>query len=456
MDGFLDGGDVLFGEARGRRRRPVHGFNLRHRRDDWIENTSVTNGTAYYYVVSATLNGQESANSNEASATPGGISPAPTNLTATLQNGNVALQWTASNGAATYNVYRGTAHGQESAPPIGTGVAGTAYSDSGLLRGNTYYYQVTAVNSSGESTRSNEAAVGIYAFRVTDMTPGAISLEWDSVVGVPGSPDLSGSPNPSSYSLTRSPGGVPVVVSPATATSATDTFTVAYGTTYTYTLTASIYKVNASGYGFGLDHNTVQTLTVTPQRLPVSDDQAVNGRLDPRYSIATYLNYQFKNSDYNGGLFTGYASDPSTIGRSFLRFSAPALTGSDHLWCGSINLYCTGALAAPPVTSPIGCQLVPDNQWTASSINWGSAPFVNPTAAQVVTSVTYNPADSTVSPWSRWPMTSTILDQILTSQPLCFAVTSTQETTNGPNWMYFARKEYNSADGPFILYGYGQ
>src|ERR1019366_1330835 len=73
--------------------------------------TTVTNGTPYYYVVQAVNSNGASGNSNQASTTPTGPPVAPTNLTATAGNAQVLLSWTASSGATSYNVLRGTASG---------------------------------------------------------------------------------------------------------------------------------------------------------------------------------------------------------------------------------------------------------------------------------------------------------------------------------------------------------
>jgi hypothetical protein len=119
--------------------------------------TGLTNGTKYFYVVSAYNSAGESANSSEVNATPVApvIAPAiPAGLLATPGNAQVSLTWTASSGASSYHVKRSTTTGsgytQIAAP------TGAAYSDTGLTNGTKYFYVVTAVNSAGESANSSE------------------------------------------------------------------------------------------------------------------------------------------------------------------------------------------------------------------------------------------------------------------------------------------------------------
>lgn len=83
---------------------------------------------------------------------------APVNLAATAGNGLVTLSWVPSAGAAYYNIYRGTSPGGEDNTPIATGVTATAFTDTGLPNGTTFYYVVTAANAAGESGPSNETA----------------------------------------------------------------------------------------------------------------------------------------------------------------------------------------------------------------------------------------------------------------------------------------------------------
>jgi hypothetical protein len=90
------------------------------------------------------------------------FSPAsPSTLKATAGNAQVTLSWSApsSNGSpavAKYNIYRGTSSG--GGQFLGQTVGLLTYTDTAVTNGTTYYYQVTAVNSIGESARSNEVS----------------------------------------------------------------------------------------------------------------------------------------------------------------------------------------------------------------------------------------------------------------------------------------------------------
>jgi len=82
---------------------------------------------------------------------------APTGLTATAGNSQVALTWNAAAGATSYNVYRSTTPGGEGATPLVAGVTSTSYTNTGLANGTAYYYKVAAVNGGGTSAQSTEA-----------------------------------------------------------------------------------------------------------------------------------------------------------------------------------------------------------------------------------------------------------------------------------------------------------
>ena len=119
--------------------------------------SGLTNGTLYYYVVTAVNTYGESGNSGEASAKPAAnVPPAPTGLTATAGNTQVSLAWTLSVGATSYNVKRATTHGGPYTQ-VANALA-TFYTDPLLTDGTKYYYVVTGVNSSGESGNSSEVS----------------------------------------------------------------------------------------------------------------------------------------------------------------------------------------------------------------------------------------------------------------------------------------------------------
>lgn len=119
--------------------------------DTSYTDTGLTNGTTYYYVVSAVNSEGESGNSDEVNATPVGT---PT-LTASAGDTQVTLTWNAVAGATGYNVKRAGAAGG-SYTTIQSNFSGTSYTDTGLTNGTTYYYVVSAVNTGGESPNSNE------------------------------------------------------------------------------------------------------------------------------------------------------------------------------------------------------------------------------------------------------------------------------------------------------------
>ena len=124
-----------------------------------VTDTALTNGTTYYYVVSALDAAGESANSAQVSAVPAGtasVPAAPTGLTATAGNAQATLTWSASSGATSYHVKRATASGgpyaQVAAPTAAT------VTDTALTNGTTYYYVVSALDAAGESANSAQVS----------------------------------------------------------------------------------------------------------------------------------------------------------------------------------------------------------------------------------------------------------------------------------------------------------
>jgi cellulose 1,4-beta-cellobiosidase len=123
--------------------------------------TGLTNGTTYYFVVSASNGNGESANSSAVSAIPGApVLGAPTGLLATAASSSqINLSWTGVADATGYNLYRSTSPGVAitAANRVGTSTT-TSFTDTGLLPSTTYYYKATALKVSLESAASNEVS----------------------------------------------------------------------------------------------------------------------------------------------------------------------------------------------------------------------------------------------------------------------------------------------------------
>ncbi len=122
--------------------------------------TGVTNGTTYYYQVTAVNSaGAQSSPSNEASAIPAAIPAAPSNLTATAVSvKQINLAWI-NNTTNQDGVYIERSLDGINFSQIAT-VSGTttSYANAGLARQTTYYYRVRSHNGAGYSSYSNTAS----------------------------------------------------------------------------------------------------------------------------------------------------------------------------------------------------------------------------------------------------------------------------------------------------------
>jgi len=152
--------------------------------------TGLTNDTTYYYVVTALdSSGNESTYSAETSATPSAPAPdttapaAPTGLTATAGDTQVDLDWAdnTEDDLASYKVYQSTTIGGPYTEVATTTVSD--YTDTGLTNDTTYYYVVTALDTSdNESPASSEASAIPQAGATTTIHVGDL----DGVVKIKG------------------------------------------------------------------------------------------------------------------------------------------------------------------------------------------------------------------------------------------------------------------------------
>lgn len=153
--------------------------------------TGLTNGTTYYYVVTAVNIEGESAVSSEASAAPVDSSAAnvpstPTGVTAAGGDGQVTVSWSPSSGATSYNIYWNTS-GSVTTADSAVISAPSPYVHMGLTNGTTYYYAVTAINNDGESALSTEVSATTGGSDAPPATPtglqaaaggGEVVLSW--------------------------------------------------------------------------------------------------------------------------------------------------------------------------------------------------------------------------------------------------------------------------------------
>jgi len=154
-------------------------------------------GTTYYYKVSS-YNGRVEGSSTGFYSVTTQLS-SPTGVTATASNttSNITIQWSSVTSATGYRIYRNTSS-SGNYTYIGTSST-TSYTDAGLSTGTTYYYKVSAQNSSVESSLSSYVSATTYSMNAptnvyarADSEECSIVITWSSV------------PNATEYRISRS------------------------------------------------------------------------------------------------------------------------------------------------------------------------------------------------------------------------------------------------------------
>ncbi len=239
---------------------------------------------------------------------------APSIISVITNFGQVTLTWSTVNSATNYYLKRSTNSGGAYST-IFSG-SSTNYNDTNIVNGTTYYYVVSAINSSGEGPNSAEVSATPLAppaptFVTVIANYGVVSLTWSTVPGA-NSYNLRRSTTNGSYTLITSTGG----------TSYNDT-TVINGSIYYYVVSA----VNPGGEGSNSAYVIVQ-----PPYPPVPDPQI--GYVDfpstatPEYTsvfhpVSTYQFYNdanivIKGTDGSGTYYTYDGTIPTTNSSSVL------------------------------------------------------------------------------------------------------------------------------------------
>ena len=318
-----------------------------------LASSSVSSGMAtlnvgkYHFPISGTINVYDSSGaiiaSNSASvyggdvytvnvsSGTGTVPQPPTGLAASAASSSqINLSWNApsDNGGSAitnYNIYRGNSSGTETLL-ASTGNVLT-YTDTTVTSGQTYFYKVTAVNSIGESSSSNEANATPTASPTTPQPPtgltatavssSQINLSW-TTSGNNGGSAITG------YKIERSTDngntwGTIVPNTDSTSTTYSD-MGLSPSTTYTYRISA-INSVGSSSPS-NTASATTQSVTPPPTGIVLNNVQSTSGTASSSNQI-TLANFNAGTGN-NRLLVVGISADNSDV--SSISFGGIPLT----------------------------------------------------------------------------------------------------------------------------------
>jgi fibronectin type 3 domain-containing protein len=236
----------------------------------------LTNGVNYDFAITAVdTEPNESAFSSVVVVKPKDttIPDTPTGLAATAGNREVDLTWDPNSepDLAGYNLYRATAAGGPYTKINASLITATSYTDSPLTNGTTYYFKVSAVDTSDNESAlsSTVSATPMYpaptGLTHTSSTYNSVTLEWTA----PGEPDVAG------YNVYRSStsGGPYTMVNPSLVTTTSYTDSGLSSGTYYYVVTAVSTGSEESGYSSEV---SAATTPVPPPTLSSSNTRKTN------------------------------------------------------------------------------------------------------------------------------------------------------------------------------------
>ncbi|MGC9942825.1 MAG: fibronectin type III domain-containing protein [Verrucomicrobiota bacterium] len=264
----------------------------------------------------------------------GAVPVAPTGVRAAPGSEQVSLSWNTVPGAIAYSVKRSTSSGAETnifslSTTTNNWPASNQHTDTGLADGTTYYYEVSAVNTNGESLDSGEVSATPHPSVVPDFgfeTPviGSGNYEYDpsgaSWTFNGASPDGSGLiANGSAFSNPNALQGVQAAFVQEEGTITQNLSGFIPGTNYTITFLAAERPGNAQSWN-------------------VTVDGAVIGSFNPGSSASSYVEYS--------------ASFTATAAAEILAFVGTDLAGGDNtIFIDDVQIVMTALSASPQLTT---------------------------------------------------------------------------------------------------------
>ncbi|MFH1242750.1 MAG: hypothetical protein V1689_10375, partial [Pseudomonadota bacterium] len=178
--------NLYWSEARGV--SPAKGIKIANISSPYVHK-GLDNGRTYYYVVTAVNEYGESGISIEVAITLDDTPPAPTGIAVLGGDGQVRISWDPVRKATTYNIYWSNEPPVQIIDSARIREVTSPYVHRGLSNGAPYYYVVTAVNTYGESGRSQE----VKAIPRADMDNSFHRIVWVQDMGDGGDPAAKGS-----------------------------------------------------------------------------------------------------------------------------------------------------------------------------------------------------------------------------------------------------------------------
>jgi hypothetical protein len=264
----------------------------------------------------------------------GAVPAMPTGVTAAPGSEQVSLSWNTVPGAIAYNIMRSTNSGAETnlfslSTTTNNWPASNQHTDTGLTNGTTYYYEISAVNTNGESLDSGEVSAAPHSSFVADFgfeTPaiGSGNYEYDpsgaSWTFSGASPDGSGLiANGSAFSNPNALQGIQAAFVQEDGTLKQTISGFIPGTNYTITFLGAERPGNA------------QTWNVTV-------DGVVIGSYNPGSGATSYVEYN--------------AAFTATAAAETLAFVGTDLAGGDNtIFIDDVQIVMTALSASPQLTT---------------------------------------------------------------------------------------------------------